>query len=105
MSFGLKRGIVVGAGLALQILLLLFTYLFLGEHFLLIDTIYEILGFLLMLWLIKNSKSYSYVLPWIVIILIFPLVGTLLYLIIGRNKNNSKVLKRITESEKNLTKY
>ena len=43
--------------------------------------------------------------PWIIIILLFPIVGSLLYLIIGRNLKLSKILKRITENEKNITMY
>ena len=82
MSMIVKRGIVVGIGLLLQILLFLFTYLYLGSLSTIIAIIYRILGLLLVLWLIKNSRSYSYDLPWIIIILLFPIVGSLLYLII-----------------------
>ena len=105
MSFAVKKIIIVALGVVLQILLLLFSYLFIGEHFVIIDTIYQIVGLFLMLGLIKNSRSYSYKLPWIVLILVIPLIGSLLYLIIGRNIKKSKVLKKITTSEKNLNKY
>ena len=99
------RGAIVLIGLVLQILLFLFTYLYLGDHITLINTIYQIAGFLIALHLIRDSRSYSYTLPWIVIILLFPLVGTLLYLIIGYNKKRGKTLKNILRSEKNSKKY
>ncbi|MBQ6477162.1 MAG: cardiolipin synthase [Bacilli bacterium] len=105
MLMALKRGIIVAIGLLLQILLVLFTYLYLGDHITLINIIYQVMGFLIALGLIKYSKSYSYTLPWIVIILLFPLVGTLLYIIIGYNKKSSRLLKHIVESEKNIKKY
>ena len=105
MKMGVKRGIVVAFGLALQILLTLSVYLFLGEHIAMISVFYGILGFLLVLGLIRNSKSYSYTLPWIIILLYYPLVGTLMYFIIGNNKHNSKVLKSIVQSEKDAKKY
>ena len=105
MSMAIKRGIIVGIGLLLQILLFLFTYLYLGKHFALINIFYHILSILLILWIIRNSRSYSYVLPWIVIILLYPLIGTLLYLVLGFNKMKSKTLKKITKSEKNIPKY
>jgi len=101
----LKRGIVVIIGLLLQILLLLFLYLFFAEQFLIIDIIIKTLGLLIVLGLIRNSKSYSYILPWIIIILLFPLIGTLLYLIIGHNKMKSKLLKNIVKSEEESIKY
>ncbi len=105
MKMAIKRGIVVAFGLALQILLTLSVYLFLGEHIAMISVFYGILGFLLVLGLIRNSKSYSYTLPWIIILLYYPLVGTLMYFIIGNNKHNSKVLKSIVQSEKDAKKY
>ncbi len=101
----LRRGFIVGIGLILQILFFLFIYIFCAEKFLLINIILSIIGLLLILYLIKNSKSYSYILPWIIIILLFPLIGTLLYLIIGYNKNRSKLLKNIIKSETKYQKY
>ena len=101
----IKRGIVVIIGLLLQILLFLFFYLYLAKHYVYISFILQILAFLLSLWLIKNSKSYSYNLPWIIIILLFPLIGTLLYFIIGYNKKKSKLLEKVVKSELENKKY
>ena len=105
MSMALKRGIIVALGLGLQILLFLFAYLYLGDHIMIIRVFYLLLGFLLVLWLIKNSRSYSYTLPWIIIILLFPLIGTLLYLILGFNMKKSKVLDSIVKNEKKMSNY
>ena len=65
MSMVIKRGIVVAIGLAMQILLFLLFYLYLGDHIFILNVIYHLFGILLVLWIIKNSKSYSYDLPWI----------------------------------------
>lgn len=105
MRMAIKRAIVVAIGLTAQILLSLFIYLFFIEHIAIINILFAILGFLLILGLIKDSKNYSYTLPWIIILIMFPLIGTLMYIIIGRNKNRSKVLKRIVQSEENSKKY
>lgn len=105
MVTAVVRGIIVGLGLIFQILLSLAIYLLLGEHIAFINIIYSILGFLLVLGLIRNSKNYSYTLPWIIILLLFPLIGTLLFLIIGDNKHRSKILKSIVKSEANSKKY
>ena len=105
MKMAIKRGIVVVIGLALQILLFLFTYLYFGEHSSLLTIIYQIIGLLIVLWLIKNSRSFSYDLPWLIIILLFPIIGSLLYLIIGNNKRRSKTLKKILSCEKDMNKY
>ncbi len=99
------RGLIVLIGVALQVLLYIITNLYLVDHITLINTIYQIAGLLIALGLIKNSNSYSYTLPWIVIILLFPLIGTMLYLLIGYNKIMSRTLKSISKSEKNSKKY
>lgn len=105
MGMAIRRGIVVVLGLILQISLSLSIYLFFAEHILIINAIYTILGLLLALGLIRYSKNYSYSLPWIIILIIFPLVGIILYIILGNNKKRSKTLKKITESEKESKKY
>lgn len=105
MSLVIKRGIIVGLGLMLQICLFLFVYLFLGSYSTLLTVFYHILGIGIVLWLLKNSRSYANDLPWIIIILLFPVVGTLLYLVIGQNMRMSRLLKKIKASEQNASKY
>lgn len=105
MGMAIRRGLIVIIGLLLQILLELSLYLLSIEHITLIHIIYDAIGLLLVLWLIRNSKNYSYTLPWIVILLLSPLFGTLLYIILGRNKNSSKRLKAIIESQNKNKKY
>ena len=105
MRMAIKRGLIVLIGLGLQIILSLFVYLFLIEHIAIISSFYGIIGFILVLALIKNSKNYSYTLPWIIILIMFPIIGTLLYIILGKSKNKSKILKKIKKSEKESKKY
>lgn len=101
----IKRGIIVLIGLLLQFGLTLSVLLFFGEHITLIESIYRLIGLLIVLALIKNSKNLSNKLPWILIILSFPIIGTLLYLIIGNNFYNSKILKKINNSIEESRKY
>lgn len=105
MKMAIKRCIVVGLGAILQILLTLIVYLIFIEHIAIINFFYAVLGVLLILALIKDSKNYSYTLPWIIIILMFPLIGTLMYIILVKSKNKSKILKSIIEHEKESKKY
>lgn len=105
MKQAVKKGIVVGLGVILQIVITLLIYIYLVEKLWVVDVIYGFLRVILVFGLIKYSKNYSYTLPWIIILLLFPLVGTLLYIIIGQNKYSSKILKSITASEKNSKKY
>ncbi len=105
MKMAIKRGLIILVGLAVQIAASLSVYLFFIEHVFFINLFFEILGLLLILNLIKNSKSYSYTLPIIICLILFPLIGTVLYIIYYRNKNSSKTLKKIKQSEKDNKKY
>ena len=101
----LRRGIIVILGVVLQIMLSLSMYYFLIDHILIINIFFRILSLLLVLNLIKNSKNYSYTLPIIISLIIFPIFGLLLYIMYEKNKNNSKTLKSIKQSEKESMKY
>ena len=105
MKQAVKKGIVVGLGVILQFALTLLLYLFLIEKIWIVDVIYALLSVIIVVGLIRNSKNYSYTLPWIIIVLLFPLVGTLLFIAIGQNRQSSKILKSIVESEKSSKKY
>ena len=105
MKMAIQRGIVVILGVLLQVLVSLSIYLFFIENVALIHVLFGILSLLLTLDLIKNSKNYSYTLPIIIILVLFPIIGVLLYIILEKNKNKSKTLKSILESEKQSQKY
>ena len=92
-------------GLLLQIVVFVIINLFFAEHIVLIDLIYTIGGLLLALYLIRKSKNYSYTMPWIILLLIFPLVGALLYIVLGQNKKHSKTLRNVTAQEKISSRY
>lgn len=105
MKQAIKKGLVVGLGVILQIAITLFIDLFLIEKLWIINLLYAFLRIVIVVGLIKYSKNYSYTLPWIIIVLLFPVIGTLLYIFIGENKRGSKILKSITESERTSKKY
>lgn len=105
MKMAVKRGIVVAIGLILQVLLTLIVYLYFIDHITIINIFYSTLSILLILGLIRNSKNYSYTLPWIIIMLLFPLIGALMYIILGNNKKNSRLLKSIRKNEELSKKY
>ena len=105
MWLAIKRGSIVVIGLLLQILLSLFIYLKLGEYLHIIQILYGIFSVLIVLTIIKNSKRLSSDLIWIIVIMLFPLIGTLLFIILNKSKNNSKILKNINKNIKDGQKY
>ena len=80
MWIAIKRGSIVVIGLLLQILLTLFIYLKLGEYVHIIRILYGIFSVLIVLTIVKGSKRLSSDLIWIIVIMLFPLIGTLLFI-------------------------
>lgn len=91
MNKRIGRGIIALLALIIYIVYMVFLLWITGKHLALIvpnieiDTIlYRIFGTILVLTLIKTSKNYSYALPWIIIILLFPIVGTILFFVLRK---------------------
>jgi len=105
MKMAIKRLLVVLIGIILQLLLSLSLLLYLGNEVAIIQILYNILAFLIVLNIIKNNVNLSFRLPWIIIILIFPLIGSLLYIIIGNNIYTNSTIRKIIKNTKNSKKY
>ena len=105
MQSSLKRGFIVGIGFILQIALTVIVYRYLVGYLKLIELIYFGISLIIVLFIIKNSTRLSKDVPWIIIICLAPIVGTILLFVLGRNYNNSKLMKSIRKSIKNSYKY
>ena len=101
----IKRVIIVILGVLLQfgfsIMIRLFFYKYLG----IITLFYSVISVLIVLGILKESTRLSNDLPWIILILIFPIFGTILLITLGRNYSKNKLLKNIFEYEKKYSKY
>ncbi len=100
MINAIKRILIVLIGVILQfgfsILIRLFFYKYLG----LITILYSIISVLIVLWILKESTRLSSDLPWIILILIFPIFGTILLITLGKNYSKNKLQKSIVKHEK-----
>ena len=105
MLNAVKRALIVITGVILQfgfaIVIRLFFYKYLG----IITLFYSIASILIVLGILKESTRLSNDLPWIILILIFPIFGTILLITLGKNYSKSKLLKSIFEHEEKYNKY
>ena len=105
MLNAIKRAIIVILGVLLQfgfaIVIRLCFYKYLG----IITLFYTIASILIVLGILKNSTRLSNDLPWIILILIFPIFGTILLFTLGKNFSKSKLLKNIFQYEKKYNEY
>ena len=105
MITAIKRAIIVIIGVLLQFGFAISIQLFFREHIAIIGIIYELLSVLIVLKILKDSTRISNDLPWIILILLFPIFGTILLITLSSNYAHSKLLKNIFKSEKEYQQY
>lgn len=105
MTEGEKRLFIVTLSFIFQIVFSMSLATLLSEFVIIIKIAYFILSFLLILEIIKNTKSLSANLPWIVLIIVLPVAGSMLYLFIGNDLHSSKTLKKVNKEVEYSKKY
>lgn len=105
MMLALRRISIFGICTLLQISITMFLYLLLGDYFTVIGLIYRLLSIRIALEIVTKSTKLSSDMPWIIIILMYPIIGTFLYIVVGKNKRSSKLLKNINKTTKESKKY
>ena len=81
-----SRVIVVGLILTLQVLWFLFFIFRLGSYSTIVNAIFTIISILVVLYIVNRNDNPGFKLAWIVPILLFPVMGGVLYLFIGAKK-------------------
>lgn len=105
MLNAIKRALIVFIGIALQLAFAISIRLFFYEHLGIITIFYSVVSILIVLGILKDSIRLSNDLPWIILILIFPILGTILFITLGRSYKKSKLLKNIFSYEDKYEKY
>ena len=100
----LMRVIFTVLFLLLQAAFAYFLYIVIDEYKI-FWIVYSLFCLYFILKIIKESRSYSFTMPWILIFLMFPIPGSLLFIIVSLNIKLSKLLKKIVSNEKNSKKY
>ena len=105
MLRALPRALIAVITLFIELTILMLLYYFITSKFEFIDIIYSFFCLYIIFKIIKDSKSYSYTLPWIIIFMIIPIPGSIIYLTIKFNLKINKFIKNITREEKSSKKY
>ena len=105
MKDAIKRTIIVALGVILQFGFFILIQLYFHDKITIIRIIYNLLSISIILKIIKDSTSLSNDLPWIILILLFPIFGTILLITLSSNYARSKLLKNIFKSEKEYQQY
>ena len=99
------RVLVVFISFVLQILSLFVIYLLIENRFPPFRYIYLVFCLYLIFKIIREARSYSFILPWLVIFMIIPIPSSCVYLTIKLNNEISGFYKKINKEEKYSKKY
>ena len=89
----------------LEIVFLLFLFTKVSEYATIIDWATRIVAIFLVLGLYSMDKTSSMKMPWIILMLAFPILGVSLYLLVGLNGSTKKMRARYEEIDKKLLPY
>ena len=102
---GTKRLIFTAVSILLEIVFLLFLFTKVSEYATIIDWVTRIVAIFLVLGLYSMHKTSSMKMPWIILMLAFPILGVSLYLLVGLNGSTKKMRARYEEIDKKLLPY
>ena len=105
MIKALPKALLALICLLLQLSVNYIIYKLITDRIEIIDIIYSFICLYIILKIIKDSKSYSYSLPWILIFMMFPIPGSIIYLTIKLNLKLNRFVKHIKEEDLNSKKY
>lgn len=100
---GKKRLIFVLIAIVLEAALTVCLFItWLGKYSGIISVIYHVAALIIVLVLVSQEKSSSIKMPWIMLIMTFPVLGVTMYLLIGLNGTTRHMRKRFEEADKLL---
>lgn len=76
-----------------------------SNHFIPLNVIFSIISIIIVLIIVKRERHITSKLPWIIVILLFPLFGGVLYLFAGATLYSSPSLKKINITRERIKKY
>ena len=91
---GIKRLCFCAVCILLEVIFIVSMITRLNEYAEIVNLLTRLLGTILVLALYASDQTSSMKMPWIILILIFPIMGVALYLLIGLNGGTRKMRKR-----------
>ena len=97
-----SRLFIIVVLILLQLFLLLFTLVELGTRQYWVSVAFNILSFLMVLWILPREDNPSYKISWIILIMAVPLVGGIFYLMFGMKRNSRRMAQQIDSYTRSL---
>ena len=105
IKFIFSRFILVTFAIMLEFILISATILFVNNLFFWVRIVGSIINALIFLKIVNKKQNPEFKLPWLFVMIAFPMLGTILYLMLGRNtmtNRHAKYFNHISETCKDL---
>ena len=102
-SSAIIRGLTVAIAVILQAITFVILGFYLQEYATWVYILLEILSFFVVFALVNDQESYRQF--WVVIVLVFPVIGLFLYFMWGRRRTNSRMNVMIRNTEAKMRAY
>lgn len=101
----MKRILISAISIILQLLFFQALILNIGGHMQIVQIVISIISIIVVLFIMKDSMRISNDLPWIILILVFPIIGLPTYVLLGNNLVRDKTLRNINKEMEKDKKY
>ena len=105
MKLKIKKLLLFIICLISQIIISIIIYQYLKKYIIPIDISFKIISLIICSIIIRESKGLSYHVPWLLLIMLFPIIGTILFFIIGTNTIQNKKMKELNQIIEKSKKY
>lgn len=102
LHFLISKTFIIGIILLVQFIFLLWIVITLSDYFVFVYIFLTILSIVTAIYVINKNENPSYKLAWIFVILLFPIVGGVIYLMFGGQKMPKELLKQNLSANEEL---
>ena len=101
----LSRIVIILLAMVLEVFIILSIFHWAAEYATVIELVLRIIGFFVVLGIIRNSRSISSDLIWILFIELLPVPGTIMYVLLGGRTMLSRTFKDLRETAEESENY
>ena len=99
---GVKRAVFAALSIILQVFVIWVLFSALREKYPVIQFLQSILAFVIVLLIYNQNRTAAMKMPWIVIIMAWPIFGTFMFLLLGLNGGTNEMKRRYREIDEKL---
>lgn len=100
-----NRVVFVVLAILIQLFTVIVMVLRFSNYFMVFDVVLTVVSILAMLYIINSRGDFAYKMPWIILILIFPIFGGFFYLMVGGTGLSGKMKRKMSQITDKMKEY